>query len=404
MPTRCQRLLRAIWALLLVALPLHVIHGVQGAEVDTSPLPLKLERAFPNMRFDRPIVFTFLPGDAEHVLMVSQKGKLHRVPLRDDVGEEQLELFLDWSEHVTYNDKQNEEGLIGFALHPQFAQNGQFFLHYTSADLPPHTSVVARFRVQRDNPRVADPSSYEEVLRIPQPFWNHNGGGLAFGPDGFLYIALGDGGKGNDPLGNGQNLWSWLGSILRIDVDHADPGKKYAVPSDNPFVGRKDAQPEIWAYGFRNIWGLSFDPQGQLWAADVGQDLWEEINLVERGGNYGWNAREGKHKFWETGSEASAKFIEPIWEYHHDVGKSITGGLVYRGQRHPTLQGHYLYADYVSGKVWALKYDKGTRSVVANRPVADPKMPIMAFGETAAGEVYLTDAFGQVWRIAAGSP
>jgi quinoprotein glucose dehydrogenase len=210
---------------------------------------------------------------------------------------------------------------------------------------------------------------------------------------------LGDGGSGGDPQGNGQNLKSLLGSILRIDVDRKDDGKAYAVPKDNPFVGRTDAQPEIYAYGLRNVWGMSFDRQtGLFWAADVGQNLWEEIDLIVKGGNYGWNVREGKFSFQPRGNQRRSEFIEPIWNYHHDLGRSITGGAVYRGQRMPNLVGYYFYADYVSGKVWGLLYDEAQKKVLANKRIeAAPNMPFMAIGEDEPGELHFADSFGNLW-------
>jgi glucose/arabinose dehydrogenase len=227
-------------------------------------------------------------------------------------------------------------------------------------------------------------------LRVSHPFWNHDGGTVIFGPDGYLYLALGDGGAANDPFDNGQKLNSLLGRILRLDVDRKDDGKPYAVPKDNPFVGRKDARPETWAYGLRNVWRMAFDRKtGRLWAADVGQNLYEEIDLIVKGGNYGWRRREGLHPFNPDGSGPRPDLIEPIWEYHHDVGKSITGGTVYRGPRLPELEGYYVYADYVSGKIWALRYDDEQKRVVANRPIRDRNLPIMSFGEDERGEVYL---------------
>lgn len=319
-------------------------------------------------------------------------------PNDPQVKEEQVATFLDIEDKVMYKDNENEEGLLGFVFHPKFRENGQFFLYYTTRDAP-HTSVVSRFRTVKGDLTKADPKSEEELLRIPQPFWNHNGGGLAIGGDGHLYIALGDGGFKDDPQGNGQNLETLLGSILRIDIDRRDEGRNYAIPKDNPFLGKGKARPEIYAYGFRNVWGLSFDKAtGHLWAADVGQDLWEEIDLVVKGGNYGWKLREAMHKF-KDGVEARPDLIEPIWEYHHDIGKSITGGVVYRGRKWPELAGCYLYADYVSGKVWALKYDEQARKVVANYALQDAKMPIISFGTDADGEVYLTDSFGQIWTL-----
>jgi quinoprotein glucose dehydrogenase len=236
-------------------------------------------------------------------------------------------------------------------------------------------------------------------MRINHPYWNHKGGTIAFGPDGYLYIAVGDGGAANDPHGNGQNLKTPLGKILRIDVNGKDEGKEYAVPADNPFVNKKDAAGEIWAYGLRNVWRHAFDREtGTLWAGDVGQDLWEEIDIIVKGGNYGWNLREGFHKFGPKGVEPRADLIEPVWEYHHNVGKSITGGVVYRGKRAPQLVGKYLYGDYVTNRLWALDYDIEAKKVIANYSLGKSEnKPVITFGEDEAGEVYFTDFFGFIW-------
>mgnify|MGYP002624578140 CR=1 FL=1 len=206
-----------------------------------------------------------------------------------------------------------------------------------------------------------------------------------------MYSGLGDVGAANDPHKNGQNLGTLLGSILRIDVDSKSPGLAYGIPSDNPFVGQKGARGEIWAYGFRNIWRLAFDSKtGVLWAADVGQNLWEEIDIVVKGGNYGWNLREATHPFGPQGSAPRKDLIEPIWEYDHQVGKSITGGLVYRGKKIPELVGAYVYADYVTGKIWALKYDFDKKEVVSNIAMPTEGFPIIAFGDDAEGEIYFS--------------
>ncbi|GIW95843.1 MAG: protein up-regulated by thyroid hormone-PQQ-dependent glucose dehydrogenase [Pirellulaceae bacterium] len=374
-----------------------VVCGQADMAVDQTPLRIGIRKAYANLRLRRPIVFTTANEDMDRIFVASQYGVIYQ--LGSDRTIDNAPVFMDIEERVTYKDYENEEGFLGLAFHPRFRENGYFFVYYTTRQ-EPHTSVIARFSLKRDDPRQGDPDSELELLRIRQPFWNHNGGNLVFGPDGYLYISLGDGGAANDPFGNGQNLGTLFGSILRIDVDRQDPGKNYAIPKDNPFVGRPGACPEIYAYGLRNVWGLSFDPAtGALWAADVGQDLWEEINLITKGGNYGWNLREGKHRFGRQGSEARPDLIDPIWEYHHSVGKSITGGVVYRGKRFPELVGCYLYADYITGKLWALRYDYDEKRVVANHPLQDTGMPIISFGVDRQGEVYLTDTFGFIYEL-----
>ena len=328
--------------------------GVSPSFAADSPngvSPHKAQSAFPDLKWSgwspvsddgkaqplRPIVLTHAGDGSNRIFVATQRGVIHVFENRQSV--KKTKVFLDIELKVVYNDKKNEEGLLGFAFHPKYRQNGYFFIYYTARDAE-HTSVISRFRVSKDDPNRADAKFEAEVMRIKQPFWNHNGGTIAFGPDGYLYVGLGDGGSAKDPLGNGQNKATLLGSILRIDVDRKDKGLSYAIPRDNPFVGQPKARGEIWAYGLRNVWRMSFDRKtGTLWAGDVGQDLWEEINLITRGGNYGWNLREAKHKFGKNGSGPSPDLIDPIWEYNHGVGKSITGGHVYRGKRLPELVG-----------------------------------------------------------------
>ena len=370
-------------------------------DVDESPLKIGMEEAFPKLRIPRPVFLTHAGDGSNRLFVASQFGKIHVFP--NEHAAKETSIFLDIRSRVVYKDKQNEEGLLGMAFHPKYKENGQLFLYYTTVDAP-HMSVVSRFRVSSDDPNKADPDSEEELLRIAQPFWNHNGGTIAFGPDGYLYVALGDGGSANDPRQNGQNLGTLLGSILRIDVDRKDDGKNYAIPSDNPFVNKRGARPEIWAYGLRNVWRLAFDTKtGVCWAGDVGQNLWEEIDIIVKGGNYGWRTREAMHAFDaskkpEPGTTAKSELpsgmIDPIWEYHHDVGKSITGGQVYRGSRLPELDGAYLYGDYVSGLVWALWYDPIKKQVMANRPITTTKLPVVTFGSDEQGEVYYTTVLG----------
>ena len=374
-------------------------------------LNVGVERAFPDLSFERPVIVTHADDGSDRVFVAEQEGVIKVFP--NDQQVEEADVFLDINKQVVYRDNKNEEGLLGFAFHPNYRKNGHFFLYYTTTDAD-LTSVVTRFTVSKDDPNQADPESEMELMRIKQPYWNHNGGTLAFGTDGMLYIALGDGGNGSDPHGNGQNLTTLLGSILRIDVDRQDTGRNYAIPKDNPFVGTTvpaggggekqiPAAPEIYAYGFRNVWRLSFDRKtGALWAADVGQSLWEEINIVQAGGNYGWNVRESQHWFRPDGNDERTDLIDPIWEYHHDMGKSITGGGVYRGSRVPKLVGKYVYADYVSGLLWALDYDEDLGKVRGNYSLTGKKQPVMSFGEDQSGELYFTTPFGQLFRFKTG--
>jgi glucose/arabinose dehydrogenase len=381
----------------ITALPTQI----PGWEVDFSEMALKTEIAFPNLKWTgwdpegaggkpvplRPLVLTHAGDGSNRVFVGTQHGVIHVFP--NDQKATETKVFLDIQDRVKYNDNTNEEGFLGMAFHPKFKENGEVFVFYTPKK-ENKVNVVSRFKLSKADPTKLDPASEEQLLRYENKlFWNHDGGTICFGPDGFLYIIHGDGGMGGDPEENGQNLKTLFGKILRIDVDHKDEGKKYAVPKDNPFVGTKDARPEIWAYGIRNVWRMSFDKKtGKLWAADVGQNLYEEINIIEKGGNYGWNLRESYHPFGVKGVGVNGKMIEPIWEYHHDVGKSITGGGVYRGKALPELEGHYLYADYVTSRIWALKYDEKAGRVVANRSIKDPEKPVVSFGEDEQGEMY----------------
>jgi glucose/arabinose dehydrogenase len=375
----------------------------EAPEPIDGTLPLSVEPAFANVRWTgwspeddqgrhqefRPIVVTHAGDGSGRLFVATQQGVIHVI--KGDGTSTESKVFLDLRDRVTYKDRENDEGFLGLAFHPKYKQNGQFIVYYDSRKTDPHTSIVSRFKVSPNDPDKAEPASEEVILAIPAPYWNHNGGTTIFGPDGYLYIGLGDGGSANDPHKNGQNYGAWLGSILRIDVDHKDPGKNYAIPKDNPFVGKAGALPEIYAKGLRNVWRMAFDrATGTLWCADVGQNLWEEINLIVKGGNYGWNLREGAHTFGRDGSGPRADLIEPIWEYDHQVGASITGGAVYRGKRLPELVGKYLYADYVTGKIWALKYDEAAKKVVSNEAIPSEKLPIITFGEDEQGEMYFT--------------
>lgn len=381
------------------------------ADVNESPMGVRIVEAFQKFEAPRnednpmfrPVIITHAGDQSNRLFLASQQGIIYVIPNRDDVSK--AKTFLNIADIVHYFEKQNEEGLLGFAFHPDYKTNGHFFVYYTSKD-EEKTSVVSRFTVSKNDPNKANPDSEMEILRIAQPFWNHNGGSIEFGPDGYLYIGLGDGGAANDPQMNGQNLQTWLGSILRIDINSKSNGKNYAIPEDNPFVKfaeQRLVRPEIYAYGLRNVWRLSFDDKTKLlYAADVGQNVWEEINIIVKGGNYGWNLREGQHSFGVVNHPPREGLIEPIWEYHHDIGKSITGGQVYRGTKVPQLDGYYLYADYVSGRIWALKYNPETGKVEENRTIeteAGRSYPIVTFGRDEQGEVYCSDYFGNIFRF-----
>ncbi len=394
-------------SLLLLGLP-SSLH----AQVDESLLEVAIEPAFPNLEWPAwltgedegiqrqllPIVITGARDETDRLFIATQYGTIFWIDNSPQATE--VNTLLDLRDRVSYSPKQNEEGFLGLAFHPQFAENGQLFVYYTPQGKP-RRSVVSRFRISADDPHRADPDSEEVLLTVDQPYWNHNGGTIVFGPDGYLYIALGDGGKANDPHMHGQNLQSLLGKILRIDVDHQEGELAYAIPHDNPFAQSQSfARGEIWANGLRNVWRMSFDRKtNSLWAADVGQNLWEEVNIIHRGGNYGWNLREGKHPFGPGGTGPRVNLTEPIWEYGRDLGKSITGGTVYRGTKVPELAGAYLYADYVTGHIWALWYDTDSKQVTANRTLRESGGPVITFGEDNEGEVYFTSLQGDIMKF-----
>jgi uncharacterized repeat protein (TIGR03806 family) len=370
--------------------------------VDTSKLmgspdpipPLTVESAFPNLaKFTRPICIGQTPvGD--RMFVVGQEGQIVTFPRKPDVSQGDVRLLLDVQKEVLRDD--HEEGLLGMAFHPKFAENGKFYIFYSKS---PRGSAIVEYCTKADDRFTADPKSKRVILEFPKPFGNHNGGSLLFGNDGRLYIAVGDGGSPNDEQGNGQNLGVLLAKILRIDVDAKDPGKEYAIPADNPFVNTKGARGEIWAYGVRNPWRMSLDkPTGEIWIGDVGQELWEEVDVVVKGGNYGWSIREGKHPFGPKGVGPRPDLIEPIVEYPHTDGRSITGGCVYRGKKLPELAGMYLYCDFVAGTMWGLKRE-GKKGVTVQELSAAPIAEITAFGTDQDGEVYFSTFDGRILQF-----
>ena len=381
------KLLAVAGVLLLAATALVAVRSAPNAALSA----LELERAFPALTFERPILFTHAGDGSGQVYVVEQHGVIHRL---DPSTAERTDVFLDISARVSRGG--NEEGLLGLAFDPAFAENGRFYVYYSAAS--PRRSVLSRF--ETDGSGLGDDASESVLLEVPQPFSNHNGGMIEFGPDGMLYVALGDGGSAGDPQRNGQNLDTLLGAILRIDVTQTG-GAPYAVPNDNPFVGQGGARGEIWAYGLRNPWRFSFDREtGDLWTGDVGQNALEEVDIVQRGGNYGWNVMEGSRCF-RSSSCNPDDFEAPVAEYGRDLGCSITGGYVYRGQRLPDLRGIYLYADYCSGRIWGLRYD-GER-VTEQAQLARASFQIPSFGEDEAGEVYVLGFNGGIYTFAAPS-
>ncbi|MBI3973072.1 MAG: PQQ-dependent sugar dehydrogenase [Chloroflexi bacterium] len=298
----------------------------------------------------------------------------------------------------------SEQGLLGLAFHPRYAQNGYLYVNYTDSA---GNTVVARYtaRASGGTRDIADPSTAQIVLRIPQPAANHNGGNLVFGPDGYLYIGTGDGGGAGDQFRNAQNGQALLGKMLRLDVDRAERGNAYAIPPDNPFAGVATARPEIWFTGLRNPWRYTFDrATGDLYIADVGQNMYEEVNFVAAGTpgglNFGWPRTEGLHCYPANSTCDRDGFVQPIGEYAHSLGCSITGGYVYRGRQSPLLVGAYLFGDYCSGRIWSLHRDPAGKWVQTE--LLDTDVQISSFGEDEAGELYVTGlGDGTVYRVVA---
>lgn len=342
---------------------------------DPAP-PYLLRRAFANLKFDEPLELQIVPGGKRWVV-AERKGKIFT--FADDPKTDKKELLLDLK-RVVY----------GVVCHPQFAQNGFIYV----ANVPDNSetykddgSRISRYTVTQFDPPRADPAS--EVVILKWPSGGHNGGCLRFGPDGMLYLSTGDGSGIADQWETGQDLSDLLGSILRIDIDREDGDQKYSVPLDNPFVGQSGVRPENWAYGLRQAWKFNFDRDKKLWAGEIGQDLWEGVLVIEKGGNYGWSINEATHPFRPQRPRGPTPIIKPIVEHPHSEFRSITGGYVYHGKRLPELEGQYIYGDYDTGRVWALRYDG--REVTNQRELADTQLRIVAWGENASGELYALD-------------
>ena len=313
----------------------------------------EFENAFPNLTFVDPVGIHHAGDGSNRLFIVEQEGRIK--VFDNDSNTTSSQTFLDIRSIVDQDGGYTEEGLLGLAFHPNYSENGYFYVNYT--DYGPKRNVIARYSVDSDNPNEADYFSSEVILEVNQPYNNHNGGQMEFGSDGYLYISFGDGGSAGDPQDNGQDLSTLLSTIIRIDVDNTTNDMNYSIPSDNPFIGNQGARPEIFAYGLRNVWRFSFDSETDLlWAADVGQNAWEEIDIIYPGLNYGWNEMEASHCY-PPGSNCNPDDFElPVWEYelYVDGVCSVTGGYVYRGSDIFTLRGKYIYGDWCTGDLWAL--------------------------------------------------
>lgn len=392
-----------LWVLLLVSMVILAKGDLalsQGDDPVTTrsapPDPAGVQLVSVADGFDRPLYVTHAGDGSGRLFVLEQTG---RVQVVQD-GERLATPFLDLSGLVTPINGYSEQGLLGLVFHPNYAENGRFFVDYTDRN---GTSVVAEYAVSAADPNLADPNSRRELLRVEQPYANHNGGMLAFGPDGYLYISLGDGGSAGDPQANAQNPWTLLGSILRIDVDTPPQGQAaYSIPVDNPYSDNGLGLPELWAIGLRNVWRFSFDrATGDLYLGDVGQDLWEEVDFqaagFSGGANYGWNRYEGNHPY--SGAEAPRGMVLPITEYaHSEGGCSISGGYVYRGVDLPDLEGAYFFGDWCTGNIWATYRDE-TETWQTNLFLPTSGHMITSFGEDEAGELYVVDYNGGLWRF-----
>ncbi|MEI7534253.1 MAG: PQQ-dependent sugar dehydrogenase [Verrucomicrobiae bacterium] len=401
-----------------------------AATAQTLP-PITLQPVLTKLTGDRLVWLTEAPDGSGRFFAVYQDGKI-LVTKKDSDGADAQE-FLNIEERDPRAGGQNECGLLSLAFHPGFATNQLFYIYYnqknpTNRNSKPlnfaYRSVISEFKVSATNTNLADLKTERILLQVQQPFDNHKGGELCFGPDGYLYLGLGDGGAADDPFGSGQSSSTLLAKILRLDVNtqttnaFGDRNRRleYGIPRDNPFVNETDmgdrgARKEIYAYGLRNPWRFSFDRvNGALWCGDVGQNLWEEIDLIVKGGNYGWSVREGAHHF-KPGPDG-AKYIEPVIEYPHQtsmqaqamfpdhgVGVSVTGGYVYRGKKFPALNGIYIYADYGAGSIWGLRYDYAAQKVTAHGKLLQQPNNISSFAEDLAGEVYALMLDGKIYQV-----
>jgi len=348
---------------------------------------IRLKQVFKHIKLHKIVFMLQAPGDNRNWYIVEKTGRVLKVAKDKTSG--QPEVFIDITDRV--NAQPGEAGLLGMAFDPDFASNHQVYLSYTSGESE-LISRISRFRLLKDG-NVLDPGSEQVILHVAQPYSNHNGGHIQFGPDGYLYIGFGDGGAGGDPHSNGQNTNTILGALLRIDT-RTQP---YGIPSDNPFADGHKGRPEIYAWGLRNPWRWSFDRKTQaLWLADVGQNSWEEVDLITQPANFGWNRKEGSHCY-KASTCAQPDMVDPVIEYSHDNGCSITGGYVYRGKELPELQGVYLFGDYCSGTIWGARLT-GT-GVGKPQRLIQSGLNIASFAQANDGGLYVLHLGGAIYQI-----
>lgn len=386
MHTKLETILLLLIFILFISCKSEEIPAQQDSE------EVKIENAFPNLTFESPVDIQDPKDGTNRLFVVSQVGKI--LVFQNDKDVKSASVFLDIHDKVLFG---GEQGLLGLAFHPNYKTNGYFYLDYTTDN--PRKTIIARYKVS-DDPNTALANSEEVLIEQEQPFSNHNGGQTVFGPDGYLYVSFGDGGSGGDPGNRAQDLTKMLGKIIRIDINKNENGKNYGIPADNPFKGNSSGYlEEIYAYGLRNTWRFSFDNSGNLWGADVGQNKWEEIDLIENGKNYGWHIMEGLHCYNPNSNCDKTGLTMPVWEYGHNSngGYSITGGFVYELNNLKELEGKYIYGDYVSGNIWSFDLSSS-----ANNLITHFDGQISTFGMDKNKNLYFADySSGTIYKFTA---
>ena len=362
--------------------PVRKVTGIEKRELWTAskvigspepPDPFTLVKAYPKLSFNEALELTAVPGKKQWAI-AERPGKVYVCDM--DPAKAEKHLVLDV-----------KRGIYGLVLHPKFQENGYFYVSSITAGDKPDGTRISRYTVTDRQKMIADPKSEKVIFTWPSG--GHNGGCVRFGPDGFLYLSTGDGSGIADGLESGQNLGTVLGKILRIDVDKEADGKAYAIPADNPFAGQRGKCGEVWAYGIRQCWKISFDSAtGDLWAGEVGQDLWEMVYKIQKGGNYGWSVTEGAHPFRPERAKGPTPILKPVVEHNHTEARSITGGFIYHGKKHADLKGAYVYGDFDTGRTWMLKYDAKADRVTTHTELAKTNLRIVAWGQDHDGEVY----------------